>query len=114
MGKQLDKWYKRYGRDPKSKSVSETVQGDDDMDAPIVAAMLGGMMSNDDNVIDPQAFVEMNAMGADVSLEDAVLLDMITNDGDADIDIDPIAATEGESFDDGSDFDTDGFDGGEW
>ena len=116
MGKQLDKWYRRYGRGSKSKTVSK--MQDADTDAPIVAAMLGGMMSNDDNVIDPQAFVEMNAMGADVSLEDAVLLDMITNDSDADIDIDPIAATEGESLDDGGDsfdsFDTDEFDGGDW
>lgn len=102
MGKQLDKWYRRYGRDSKSKMVA------DDMDAPIVAAMLGAMMSNDDDVIDPQAFVEMNAMGEDVSLGDAVLLNMITDDGDADIDIDPIAATEGESFDtEGDDFDSD-------
>ena len=115
MGKQLDKWYRRYGRDSKSKMVAETVQGDDDMYAPIVAAMLGAMMSNDDDVIDPQAFVEMNAMGEDVSLGDAVLLNMITDDGDADIDIDPIAATEGESFDtDGDDFDTGGFDGGDF
>lgn len=115
MGKQLDKWYRRYGHDSKSKTVSQTVQDDDNMDAPIVAAMLGGMMSNDDDVIDPQAFVEMNAMGADVSLADAVLLNMITDDGASDIDIDPIAATEGESFDtEGDDFDTDGFDGGDW
>ena len=118
MGKQLDKWYRRYGRGSKSKNVSQIAQGDkdvdDDIDAPIVAAMLGGMMSNDDDVIDPQTFVEMNAMGADVSLEDAVLYNLITNDGDADIDIDPTAATEGESFDDGVDLDSDGFDGGDW
>lgn len=104
MGKQLDKWYRRYGRDSKSKTVSQTAQVDDDIDAPIVAAMLGGMMSNDDGVIDPQAFVEMNAMGADVSLEDAVLLNMIRDNSDADIDIDPTAATEGELFDDGGGF----------
>lgn len=112
MGKQLDKWYRRYGRDSKSKMVSQ--RQNDDMDAPIVAAMLGGMMSNDDGVIDPQAFVEMNAMGADVSLEDAVLLNLITDDGDPDIDIDPIAATEGESLDDGGDFDTSDFDSGDF
>lgn len=99
MGKQLDKWYRRYGRD--------STPGDDDVDAPIVAAMLGGMMSNDDDVIDPQAFVEMNAMGADVSLEDAVLLNLITDDGNPDIDIGPIAATEGESFDTDGGFDAD-------
>lgn len=107
MGKQLDKWYRRYGRDSKSKTVPQTVQGDDDVEAPIVAAMLGGMMSNDDGVIDPQAFVEMNAMGADVSLADAVLLNMITDDGASDIDIGPIAATEGDSFDNIGDFDSD-------
>lgn len=71
MGKQLDKWYRRYGRDSKPKTVFQATQDDDDMDEPIVAAMLGSMMSNDDGVIDPQAFVEMNAMGADVLLEDA-------------------------------------------
>ena len=115
MGKQLDKWYRRYGRDSKSKTVSQTTQLDEDTDAPIVAATLGAMMSNDDDVIDPQTFVEMNAMGADVSLEDAVLYNLITNDGDTDIDIAPIAATEEESFDDdGGDFDTGGFDGGDW
>lgn len=107
MGKQLDKWYRRYGRDSKS----QTTQQDDNMDAPIVAAVAGAMMSNDDDVIDSQAFVEMNAMGADVSLEDAVLLNMITDDGNPDINIDPIAATDGESFDiDGDDFDTSDFD----
>lgn len=112
MGKQLDKWYRRYGRDSKS----QTTQQDDNMDAPIVAAVAGAMISNDDDVIDSQAFVEMNAMGADVSLEDAVLLNMITDDGNPDINIDSIAATEEESFDTdgGFDADTGGFDGGEW
>lgn len=110
MGKQLDKWYRRYGRDSKS----QTTQPDDDTDAPIVAAVAGAMMSNDDDVIDSQAFVEMNAMGADVSLEDAVLLNMITDDGNPDINIDSTEATEEESFDDGGDFDADGFDDGDF
>lgn len=111
MGKQLDKWYRRYGRDSKS----QTRQQNDNMDAPIVAATLGAMMSNDDDVIDSQAFVEMNAMGADVSLEDAVLLNMITDDGNPDINIDSTEATDGEPFDiDSDDFDTDGFDGGDF
>lgn len=110
MGKQLDKWYRRYGRDSKSQSR----QQDDNMDAPIVAAVAGAMMSNDDDVIDSQAFVEMNAMGADVSLEDAVLLNMITDDGNPDINIDATEAAEEESFDDGGDFDIDGFDGGDF